>query len=156
DAFPTPGVHLEFDDRKRLGLRIGIHAWFSAITAELSANDIVRCERWNGLQNFGLFIANRLTVVPRRRFHAKVSEHLEHVILNHVPHRSSRIIECATTLNSEVLSHGDLHALDVGTVPKRFHEGVRKPEDQHVVNRTLPKVVINPEHLRFVESAEYD
>src|SRR5262249_50278541 len=39
---------------------------------------------------------------------------------------------------------------------KRLHEGVRKPEDQHVVNRTFSKVVINPEHLRFVESAEYD
>src|SRR5262249_54096973 len=31
-----------------------------------------------------------------------------------------------------------------------------KSEDQHVVNRTFPKVVINPEHLRFIESAEYD
>src|SRR6267378_7675078 len=54
------------------------------------------------------------------------------------------------------LDLGDLHALDVGTVPKGFHEFVRKPEDQHVANRTLPKVMVDTEHLRFVESAEYD
>src|SRR5262245_42839023 len=54
DAFPTPRVHLEFDNRKRLGLRIGLYARFFAITAELAANDVICCERGNGLENFGL------------------------------------------------------------------------------------------------------
>src|SRR6266850_3383043 len=125
DAFPTPGVNPKFDNPKRLALRFGIHAWFFAIIAELPPNDVIRCERRNGFQDFGLFIANRLTVVPDGRFHAEVAEHLEHMILDHVPHSSVRIVECASTLDSKVLGHGDLHALDVGTVPKGFHEFVR-------------------------------
>src|SRR4030095_13951726 len=99
NAFPTPGVDLKFDNRKRLGLRVGIHAWFFAITAELPSNNVIRRERRNGFQDFGLFVANGLTVVPHRRFHAEVAEHLEHMILDHVPHRSRRIVECASTLD---------------------------------------------------------
>src|SRR5262249_44954888 len=104
----------------------------------------------------GLFVANRLTVVPDWRFHAEVAEHLEHMILDHVPHGSRPVVKCASPLNSEFLGHGDLHALDVITVPEGLHECVRKPEDQHVLNRTLPKVMVDPEDVRFVESAEYD
>src|SRR6267378_2724647 len=98
DTVPTPGVNLKFYNRKRFGLGAGIYSWFFAIIAELPPNDVIRCERRNGLQDFGLFIANRLTVVPDGRFHAEVAEHLEHMILDHVPHSSVRIVECASTL----------------------------------------------------------
>src|SRR5262249_58960382 len=61
DAFPTPGVNLEFDNRERLGLRVGIHARLFAITAELPPNDVIFCGRRNRFQDRGLFLANSFT-----------------------------------------------------------------------------------------------
>src|SRR5208282_1762317 len=78
------------------------------------------------------------------------------MILDDIPDRSGLIVEAAAALDAEILRHSDLHALDVVAVPERLHEGVGEAEDDHVVYRTLPQVMINSENRGFIELPEKD
>jgi len=68
------------------------------------------------------------------------------VVLHHVPDAAGLVVELASTLDAEALGHRDLHALDVVPVPDRLEEGVSEPEDEKVLHRVLPQVVVDPEH----------
>src|SRR5712692_6521918 len=78
------------------------------------------------------------------------------MILDDVADRSGLIVEAAAALDAEILCHGDLHTLDVVAVPERLHEGVRETEDDHIVHRPLPQVVIDSENRGFIELPEED
>src|SRR5262249_33375255 len=45
---------------------------------------------------------------------------------------------------------------DVRAIPERLQEPVGEAEEQHVMDRTLPEVVVDPEDRRFVERPEED
>src|SRR5882672_8508069 len=63
------------------------------------------------------------------------------MVLNNVADGSGLIVETASTLDAEVLGHGDLHTLDISAVPKRLDKSVGETERQHVVDRALAQVV---------------
>ena len=78
------------------------------------------------------------------------------MVLDDVADRAGLVVEAAAALDAEVLGHRDLHALDVLAVPERFEERVREAEEQHVVDRALAEVVVDPEDVALVERAEQD
>src|SRR5262249_57213978 len=74
----------------------------------------------------------------------------------HVVDGSRLIVESTAPLDTEVLRHGDLHALDVLTVPERLQERVGKTEEQHVTHRSLAQVMIDAEDVVLVECSQQD
>src|SRR6516164_3322279 len=76
------------------------------------------------------------------------------MILNYIADGTCFIIKSAATLDTKVFGHGDLHALDKVAVPERLHEGVRKAENEHVMHRPLPEVMIDPEDLGLIEGSQ--
>src|SRR5215470_4335839 len=78
------------------------------------------------------------------------------MVLDDVADRSRLIVEAAAALDAEIFRHGDLHALDVVAVPERLHEGIGEAEDDHIVYRPLPQVMINSENRGFIELPEED
>src|SRR5258707_5948423 len=76
------------------------------------------------------------------------------MILNNVADCTGFIIEGASTLDSKVLSHCDLHAFDVVAIPKRLQERVGKTEEKHVVHRPLPPVIVDAEDSSVIKRAE--
>src|SRR5213083_1328277 len=98
--------------------------------------------------------SSRFTICSDRRLHGQIAQDLEQMVLDHVADGARLVIERAAALNPELFGHGDLHALDVIPVPEGLEEGVREPEEEHVVHRPLPEVVVDPEDRRLVESSE--
>ena len=78
------------------------------------------------------------------------------MVLDHVANGAGFIVESAASLHSEFLRHGDLHALDVVAIPERLHEGVGKPENDHVVHRPLAEIVVNAKDSGLGEGCMQD
>src|SRR5437773_6713900 len=112
---------------------------------------IVTPERRDCPEDLHLLVADRLVVRRHRRLHREEADHLQHVVLDDVADRAGLLVEAAAPLDAEALRHRDLHALDVVTVPDRLEERVREAEEQQVLHRLLPEVVVDPEDRRLVE-----
>ena len=61
------------------------------------------------------------------------------------------VVVTAAQLDSEFLSHGNLHIVDIPPVPDRFENRVRETEDHDVLDRLLAEIVVNTENLGFFE-----
>src|SRR5690348_13831103 len=75
------------------------------------------------------------------------------MVLNDIPDGAGLIIKGAAALNAEILRHRDLNTFDVVAVPERFEKGIGEPEVEHILNRSLPEVMINTEYRLFGKSA---
>jgi hypothetical protein len=127
-----------------------------AVAAELPADQVPRFEWRDCLEHLYLFIADRLAVGSDRRLHGQIGQHLEQVILDHIANGSGLIVEGSAALDPERLRHRDLHALDVAAVPQRLKERINKAEKNHVVDRPLPEIVVDPKNRFLVEGPEQD
>ena len=76
------------------------------------------------------------------------------MILNHIADCAGLIIERASALNSKVLRHSNLYALDLIAVPERLQERVLEAEEDHVMHRPLAEVMVDAEDVLLVESPE--
>ena len=65
------------------------------------------------------------------------------MVLDDIADRAGLIVEASSALDSKIFGHGDLHIFDIGPIPERLHERIREPEDQHIVHRPLPQIVID-------------
>src|SRR5262245_43918455 len=74
--------------------------------------------------------------------------------LHNVSNRASLIVEDAPALDPEIFSHGDLHALDMVAIPERLQERIRKAEVANVMDRQLPKVMVDAEDRRLLKSRQ--
>src|SRR6185295_18870293 len=99
-------------------------AWFIAIAFELSTHEIFRLQGFYRLEHFYLFVTDRFAVGADGRFHGKVGQHLEQMILDHVPDGADLIVKRASPLDAKVLRHCDLHTFDIRAVPQWFEHGV--------------------------------
>src|ERR1700683_4426747 len=68
-ALPAPGIALELQSGKRLGVRTRRDAILLAIAAELPANDIIHHHRRNPFQHLHLLIANGFAVAADWSLH---------------------------------------------------------------------------------------
>src|SRR2546422_329887 len=73
------------------------------------------------------------------------------MILHDIADRTDLFIEMSTTLHSERLGHGDLHAVNIVPVPDRLEERVGEPEVEQILDRFLTQVMIDSENRRFWE-----
>ena len=78
------------------------------------------------------------------------------MVLDHVANGAGLIVESAAPLDSEFFRHGDLHALDVVTIPERLHERISEAENHHVVHRPLAQIVVNAKDGGFGEGCMQD
>src|SRR5580692_11667840 len=76
------------------------------------------------------------------------------MILNHVADRAGLIIESAPTLDPESFRHGDLDGFDMLTVPDRLQGRVCKAEEKHIMDRLLPKIMIDAKDRFLIKSAK--
>src|SRR6266404_683488 len=74
------------------------------------------------------------------------------MILNHIANGAGLIVKSSPALNTEVLCHGDLHALDIVAIPERLDKRVRESKDQQVVHRPLSEVMVDAKDICFVNS----
>src|ERR1700690_4075575 len=78
------------------------------------------------------------------------------MILDHVTDGANLLVKRAPPLDSEILRHCDLDALDVGAVPKRLKHGIGKAEEKQAMDWLFSKVVVYPKDPLLVEGLEQD
>src|ERR1044071_3879018 len=76
------------------------------------------------------------------------------MILNNVSNGARLVVKSPPSLNAEIFRHRDLYTGDVVAVPERFQDGVGEPEEEHIVHRPFPEIVIDSEDRGLVESTE--
>src|SRR5262249_21123111 len=136
--------------------RVRRYARLFAVAAELTADNLLRIQRLDRLQHLDLFIAHGFAVCSNRRLHGQVRQNLEQVVLHHIKDGARLIVEGASTLNTELLRHRDLHAFDVVAIPERLEKRVSESEVQHILNGPLPKVMVDTEYRFLWKSADQD
>ena len=75
------------------------------------------------------------------------------MVLKHVAEHARGVVVARAAAHRHLLGHGDLHVVDVAAVPDRFEDRVGKSQCQNVLHRLLAEVVVDAEHLAFVEHA---
>ena len=112
---------------------------------------VQRTQRDNPAQHLGLFVAYGIGGKGVGRFHRQKAKQLQQVIRHHIPQRAGLFIIAAPMLHPETLRHGDLHMVDVLAIPDRLEDPVGKPEDQNILHRLFPEIVIDPVDLPFLQ-----
>ncbi len=65
------------------------------------------------------------------------------------------VVVARAPADAHVLGRRDLDVVDEVAVPDRLEHAVREPERQHVLDRLLPQVVVDPVDLRLVEHRQH-
>ena len=73
------------------------------------------------------------------------------MVLEDVADRARLLVELAAALDADRLGHGDLHVVDVASVPQRLEDPVAEAEDQQVPDGLLAEVVVDAVDLRLAE-----
>ena len=76
------------------------------------------------------------------------------MILHHVTHHSSSVVIPGARANAFVLCRRNLHVINIVVVPDRLKTWIGKAEDQHVLDRLFPQVVIHTVDLFFIHHLE--
>src|ERR1700689_5321259 len=71
------------------------------------------------------------------------------MVFDHIADRPGIVVELPPTLDPELLSHCDLHTLDVIPIPDRFEKAISEAKEQKIENGLFTKVVIDPKDSRF-------
>ena len=105
----------------------------------------------DGAQHAHLFVTQGIGLEVDGRFHGHEAEQLEHVVLEDVAAGSGFFVEGAAGAHAQVFGHGDLHMVDVATVPDRLEDAVAEAEHQQVAHGVLAQVVVDAIDLRLIE-----
>src|SRR5262245_18315282 len=73
------------------------------------------------------------------------------MILHHVTQSSGILVVASTGADAFVLSHRNLHMIDVFLIPQRFEDGIGKAHDQEILDSFLAEVVIDTKKLALVD-----
>ena len=73
------------------------------------------------------------------------------MVRHHVAHGSGGFIEARPLLYPNGLGHRNLHVVDMIAIPQRLKDPVGEPLDHDVLDRLLPKKMVHPINLVFVE-----
>ena len=71
------------------------------------------------------------------------------MILEHIADETGLLIKWAATFNSDAFGSSDLNVIDEVAVPDGLKDTVAEPEDEDVLHRLLPEVVVDTENLIF-------
>ena len=78
------------------------------------------------------------------------------MVLHDITDCPGLFIEFSPAGHAEVLSHGDLHALDVVPAPDGFEKRVGKAEVENVLDRLFAKVMVDAEDSRLGKNGVQD
>ena len=73
------------------------------------------------------------------------------MVLDDVPKRAVLVVVATTALDPDLLGHGDLHVVDVATVPDGLEDRVAEAEYEQVLHRLLSQIMVDAIHLLLVE-----
>ena len=76
------------------------------------------------------------------------------MILDHITHDPGGIVIAGTGPNAFGFSHSDLHVINIVVIPDRFEARIGETEDQHVLDRLFPQVVIDAVELLLTDDLE--
>src|SRR5258706_1614355 len=141
---PTPTINKEFDRSECLHLRIRGHTILLAIAPVLTTHNIRGIERSHRLEEQRLLIANSIRVFTGGSIHREEGDQLQQMILHHIADRTGLFVKFPSTRHTKILSHRDLHTLDVIPVPDRIEKRVREAEIEYILYWFLSKIMINP------------
>src|ERR1051325_8965872 len=119
-APPSPGINLQLERSESFDFGIGRHAGLLAVAAELAAHQIPGYERGGGFEHLHFFVPDRFAVRADRRLHSQICEYLEKMVLNYIADGADLLIKRAAALDTKILCHGDLDALEMHAVPARL------------------------------------
>src|SRR5262252_4065851 len=77
------------------------------------------------------------------------------MVRHHVSQRARHVKVASAFFNAHGLRNGDLHMIDVTTIPYGFEDTVAEAEDQDVLNGLFSEVVVNAEDLPLFEHFAY-
>src|SRR6266540_4236505 len=117
----------------------------------LSAHDRFRTGRVHCAQDLYLLVPDGVGREVDRRLHRRDREQLQEVVLEDVANRTGLLVVARAALDPDRLSDGDLDVVDHLTVPDRLEDPVREAQGQHVLDRFLAEVVVDPEDLVLFE-----
>lgn len=110
----------------------------------LAEDNVAGGEGRDGAQDLDLFAAHVLGGAQGRGpVHGHDAEHLEQVVLHHVPDDAVLVKVPPAPLNPNRLLEDNLDAVDAAPVPHRVEEHVCKAQDQHVLDHLLAQVVVD-------------
>ena len=84
-------------------------------------------------------------------FHADGADQLQGMVLHHVAQRTGLVVEGAALFHAQVFCDGDLDVGNVLAPPDRFEQRVAEAQRKQVLYRGLSQVVVDAEHLVFVQ-----
>ena len=71
---------------------------------------------------------------------------------HHVAKCARRVVVAAALFHADILSHSNLHVVDIAAVPDRFKDSVRESKHQNVLNRLLSQIVIDAIDLMLLQA----
>src|SRR6185369_3107714 len=160
---PAPVINQQLHGDKGFGLGIGRYAGFTAIRrrtfavhnalAVLAAHGpdkyIFGTHGLDGMQNLGLFVADRIGTEGHGRFHRGEADELHDVVGHHVPQRAGFVVVTAALLYTYGFRHGNLDVINVAPVPDGLEDSVGEAQRQNILYGLLSQIVINAIDLLF-------
>ena len=95
------------------------------------------------MQDLGLLIAHGVGFERHWRFHRSQGNQLQQMIRHHVAQRARLFVITAALLDPDFFGRGDLHRVDIATVPNRLEDAVAEAKDQNVLDGFFAEIVIN-------------
>ena len=144
-AGPAPGIGGQPDRDVGLHRRMRVDAVDVEVAVVLAADRVLRGQRAQRVHHLLLGVPPAGQARAGRRFGQHGGQHLEHVVLQHVPDGAGPVVEPAAVGDVERLGHGDLDVVDVVAVQQRLDDRVGEPGEQHVLHRVEGQPVVDPE-----------
>jgi len=105
----------------------------------------------HGGEDLLLLGPQRLRGEADRLLHGREGQELQEVVLDDVTGSPDAVVVTRPGPDADLLGHGDLDVVDVVGVPQRLEHRVREPHREDVLDRLLAEVVVDAEHVAFLE-----
>src|SRR5262249_41452791 len=119
----------------------------TVLPAHRIAQNVFGTHDTHRLEHLRLLVAHRVRAQRRWRLHAQIREHLEHMILDHVPQHARALVVAAPAFDADRFRHRELDVIDVVPAPERLEQPVGETKGQQVLYRFLAQIMIDAEDL---------
>ena len=99
------------------------------------------------MENLGLLITDGVTGEGGNRLHRDQRQHLQQVILHHIPQCTGLLVVAATSLDADSLGNRHLDVVHVAPVPDRLEDPVSKAEYEDVLHGLFAEIVVDAEDV---------
>src|SRR5260370_23573833 len=104
------------------------------------------------MKDFDFLIADRIGIKGNWWFHRNQRKQLQHMILHHIADSPRLFIIAGTALYTDIFRHGDLHTVDIATVPNWLEDTISQAEDEDILHCLLTQIMVDTIDLLFLEN----